>query len=353
MEHVFYILIVILFVVLMNNYAIEGVANLEYVNKMTSEKSIKYCNKLVALRKTSNPNCLNKFYYNTDTNKIEACFGWLYERNKYDYGVSCYSPREENSTIREFIDKNLICEGNYKSCPTCDDNSYYSLESGDKCSLDFKTCNSCLTNDTISWNNPESYEREYNINGVENEENISYTGYNPLKDCNDTTKFCETLQNDCFSDIRAAISDIREDSSKTCSNESILEKIEENNIMSKKCKYDKVQIYAEDEWLKDFLETDRYCDPTADDTWKCQRDLPKYCITKDDCEYDMNAHKCICRPPLEMLQNDTCGIPDCGPINDGFCKAGQICQRFNVPGPAGGGTVTYSCVDKTPKPPNS
>lgn len=340
MEHVFYILIVILFVILMNNYAVEGVdnLNLEYVNKKTSKESIKYC---AAIEGTADyaTDCLNKFYYNTDTKQIEACFTIYPDRSSPNAPVyNCHSPHENLSdpgnlewqkTVNNFINNEAACGGDYKSCPTCDDNAYYSLVNGSLCSSNLETCNSCLTNKLISWNNPNSYDRILYDDGVEEQPStISYNGPNPLKDCSDTTNFCKKQQSDCFNDIRAGIADIKGDSSITCSNESILKNIEGKTIISDKCKYDKVPVVGKDIWLKQFLETDRYCDPTATgkqkDDWKCQRNLPKYCKTKDDCEYDMSEQTCVCRPPNILLNNEECGIPTCPGLDvPGTCPAGE------------------------------
>ena len=361
--HMFYILIVILFVVLMNNYAVEGIdnLNLNYVKKMTSEDSIKYCDNLRVTDKIENPNCLSKFYYNTDTDKIEACFGYNYDISSWEYGVDCHSPhyipdKPPDNWRRDrvnFIKDKANCEGPSKTCPTCDDNSFYSLDENHQCTDNLDICNRCLTSDNISWNNPNSYSRTYYGNAEEGQEyaaDISYTGENPLKDCSNTTEFCSQQQSGCFSAIREAIADIKGNGNGECSNKSILKTIERRNIISTKCKYDKVPVVGEDVWLKQFLETDRYCDPTATDDWKCQRDLPKYCKNKDDCEYDMNAKKCICRPPNEVLNTGGCGIPTCGNkassegSSSDTCPQGEgTCHSEVIPGPDGRNTTIWSC----------
>ena len=139
--HVFYILIVILFVVLMNNYAIEGVANLEYVNKMTSEESIEYCKSFGEHWKNYDP-CLSKFYYNTDTNQIEACIGYMVDEDNH-YWIVCNSMHDDDyytNSDKKTIDNYLTCKkpddknpNTYQSCPNCDDNSFYSLDGNQRC----------------------------------------------------------------------------------------------------------------------------------------------------------------------------------------------------------------------------
>lgn len=348
MEHVFYILIVILFVALMNKCNVEGL-DLEYVNKMTSEQSVDFCKHYDESGSATNPNCLSKFYYNTDTNKIEACIGVYIDENYMPTGINCRSPHgsiEGGKTVNQKMYSKLLCGGDFNTCPTCDNNTYYSLDSN-PCTKNLDQCNECLNSNTISWNNPNSFERMYSSSGRGPPESISYNGSNPLKDCNNTTNFCEQIQGACFDDIREMISDIKENSSGTCSNESILETIEGRSIISDKCKYDKVSVTGEDVWLKQFLETDGYCDRNRNSEWRCQRSLPAYC-KGDNCEYDMTGKQCICKHPNVPLQNDTCGIPDCGPAKDGLCVAGQICRPSTVTGPQGVGETTYSCVKPNP-----
>lgn len=341
--HVFYILIVILFVVLMNNYAVEGLKNLnlEYVNKMTSKESIEYC-KGIPKSWQDKDSCLSKFYYNTDTNQIEACIGDILHIKEH-YWMRCNSKHDDDyygDRAEKDIDNHLTCKkaddkdpDTYQSCPNCDDNSFYSLDEKRRCTDNLDICNSCLTDDTISWNNSESKDRiasKGTAYGDPSDNSISYKGTNPLKDCSNTTEFCEEQQSDCFDDIRLRFADIKGNSSETCSNESILNTIERKKIISDKCKYDNVPVVGEDVWLKQFLETDGYCDPTATTDWKCQRSLPKYCKTKDDCEYDMEKKQCICRPPKTLLNNGECGIPTCPgkSVPGGTCPEGKEPHMF-------------------------
>lgn len=105
-------------------------------------------------------------------------------------------------------------------------------------------------------------------------------------------------------------------------------------------------------WLKQFLETDRYCDPTATGPgdWECDRNIPDYCRNKDDCEYDMSAKKCICRPPKTLLHNGECGIPTCGNkassegSSSDTCPQGEgTCHSEVIPGQDGRNTTIWSC----------
>ena len=100
-------------------------------------------------------------------------------------------------------------------------------------------------------------------------------------------------------------------------------------------------VKAADEWLKEYLDNDQYCNPTNED-WKCKRSLPTYCKGKDDCSYD--GTKCICKSPAILLNNGKCGKPTCGIYTDGTCLINQVCKY--TPPSTGSSYGTYSCKKK-------
>ena len=102
-----------------------------------------------------------------------------------------------------------------------------------------------------------------------------------------------------------------------------LEKIDDKNIKSN-CKYDNVDSVQDTQIINMFLREKGYCD-LSNKTWKCNRkDVPLYCKNRQ-CLLSEDG-KCSCPVGKVLLQDGSCGIPDC--VSDcGKCEAGKHCHR--------------------------
>jgi len=277
--------------------------------------------------------CDKKFVYDTDNNVMIGC-SWYAVGSEICKG--CQSGYYKDTG---YSDISLCSNGSNSSCPSCNDPSFYSKISGSKCDTSLQMCQECLKEDKIIWNNPNAQYRT-TVDGDKKKINYKYNGSNILHSdigCQNTDNFCKQNQNDCVSDLHTNVENDINNSGTQCSISDIKNKINDNSYIINKCKYDGTSIAQDDDIIDVYLNEKDYCNPD-NKNWKCIRDIPKYC-KGNKCTYDIHQKECVCKPPTVLLQDNTCGKPDCGYLTPGLCKKGLKCDPF-----IWGGITTYSCV---------
>ena len=275
--------------------------------------------------------CDNKFAYNTDKKEMTGCVK-IYEQNCTD---GCGSGYDTNGKPLASTGIGPLCSNG--TCPSCNDPTYYNIINGSNCNTNLQRCQECLKEDNIEWKNPEA---KYRSNYTESFDNVEYHYYGPNLlnadiACQNTDNFCSENKSQCFSKLKEKADDeIKNASNIDCSNNKILQKIEDGNYIIPECKYDGVPVKAVDQWLKEYLDNDQYCNPKNED-WICTRNLPEYCKGEDDCTYD--GTRCVCKSPHVLLNNGKCGTPTCpGNTVPGTCPEGtepEIEAYFGNPYP--------------------
>jgi len=213
---------------------------------------------------------------------------------------------------------------NNNSCPSCNDPTYYSIN-GSKCADNLDTCLKCKSASNIGWENASSTTRKLEIGG---NEDYKYDGENPLRDCKDTSKFCKQTQDSCINNLHEKVNRDINNSGTSCSIKNIKTSIDNNKYIIQDCTYDGIKIDQDNEIIDVYLNEKDYCNPKNEE-WECNRDdsIPSDCSKKNStCTYDIHQQKCIkvCKPPYELLNNNECGTPDCGP-GQGECAQGFKC----------------------------
>jgi hypothetical protein len=286
--------------------------------------------------------CAEIFAYNSEEKQMEGCVVVDRHNSADFYGCDPVYRKDKN-----LIHSNGICSDN-NSCPSCISPMYYSMIVGTdniKCNKSLQACQKCKNASNIKWSSNISGGRD----GPNGEDlGYWYEGKNPLLNCDISESiFCEQNKTDCFDNLKKRVdNDIKNASNTDCSNKAILKSIENGSYTISECKYDGVSVNSSDEWLKEYLDNDNYCEPTNTE-WKCKRDLPKYC-KKGTCSYD--GVKCDCKYPNVLLNTGECGIPTCGTkasdrgSSKDTCPQGKgTCHSEVIPAPLGKDTTIWIC----------
>ena len=223
-------------------------------------------------------------------------------------------------------------------CPSCGNLSKYTLMGSDGygagiCTSNLDTCKKCLNSENEVSFSASGENGDYYIRAP-------YTEICPKDESDLTYTECDESNEKCKSDLNNILKDTM-NSSGNCSIQSLYTKLKNaSGERSINCNGN-IHISGQEEWLDEKLATigGGYCKP-INASWTCNRDIPSFC-EHYECELsgDIDNKKCDCKSPNKLLQNNTCGKPDCNHIAGGLCKKGFSCSPS-----IWGGIRTYSCV---------
>ena len=323
---------------------------------------------LIYLNDPTAKNC-----YNLQGDLTGCCDGAVFDIGSNDKCDEYFTYDEGHNEMIGCVLNSSIISGNYEkficntnnvgicsnnSCPSCIDNTYYSIN-GSPCTDNFETCLKCKSASDITWENASSTNRNLYLGGIED---YKYNGPNPLNYCKDTSKFCDKEQYKCVKNLHNKVNQDINNRGTNCSIDNIKKTIDKNNYVIDGCTYDGINIDQDNQIIDVYLNEKGFCNPN-NKTWKCNRDLPPYCSDSRTCTYDIHRKECVCTPPKELKNGNCvcpektvplqdahgddagCGIPTCSnQIPHGTCPIGQSCKPYSVPGIHGVARFEYKCM---------